>query len=84
MDDVCNLDGEFHETFTAPVEKRFKLTQDDVAGLMLSQSVLGAKTTIYQLEFPHLMLAIFICRCSFLIVLYFQNDLCITKTSFSS
>jgi hypothetical protein len=56
LDDV---DDEFPITFTAPVEKRFKLTQDDAARPMLSQSVLGAEIGSHQLELSLPVLAFF-------------------------
>jgi len=46
------VDDEFPITFTAPVEKRFNLTYDGVAGPMLSGSVLGWRHPVISQTFP--------------------------------
>jgi len=45
------VDDEFYITFTAPVEKRFNLIQDDDAGPMLLQLALGLKHPVISLNF---------------------------------
>jgi hypothetical protein len=53
------VDDEFLITFFAPVEKRFKPTQDDAAGKPLKQSVPRAETASNHLELSLPVLAFF-------------------------